>query len=535
MKVYLLYPDQDFDFEADLPSAHQAENEGLSQALSQALNQALREDLELPRVLSAMAGGDAFLEGVATTVLLHSLDAPDTIRYRQEILADCLSAPESIRAMYAIAVDALEDRRQMWGYNSEYPSVVLSGAVNQLEASFARLKQLRTIADANAPQVHSDGLKRLFTNMQQELDDEYLAQIRYHLETLQFRQGTLISAELDRDNSPINLVLRKDPHEHPSWKERLGIHPRTSHSFTVAANDDWGQQALADLVSRGINLVANAVAQSADHILSYFTVLRAELGFYVACLNLRDQLAAREVPVSFPDPRDWSALQLSLSMEALRDIALILRGEDAVVGNDVNADGRSLVIITGANSGGKTTFLRSVGLAQLMMQCGLFVTAKSYRANVCRGIFTHFGREEDATMTSGRLDGELRRMSAIADAVTAHGLVLLNESFSTTNELEGSEIGRQVVGSLLDEDIKVVFVTHQFDLAESFYKSRPQSTLFLRAERATDDRKKYQLTVAAPLPTSFGEDLYYRYGRWLHEADPSEAREPATPDRATDL
>jgi predicted ATPase len=40
-----------------------------------------------------------------------------------------------------------------------------------------------------------------------------------------------------------------------------------------------------------------------------------------------------------------------------------------VVSNDVNADGASLIMITGANQGGKSTFLRSVGLAQLMMQC----------------------------------------------------------------------------------------------------------------------------------------------------------------------
>ena len=79
--------------------------------------------------------------------------------------------------------------------------------------------------------------------------------------------------------------------------------------------------------------------------------------------------------------------------------------------------GRQLVIITGANSGGKSTFLRSVGVAQLMMQCGLFVTARSYQANVTRGIFTHFIREEDSGMTSGRLDDELRRMSAIAGQI----------------------------------------------------------------------------------------------------------------------
>ena len=86
-----------------------------------------------------------------------------------------------------------------------------------------------------------------------------------------------------------------------------------------------------------------------------------------------------------------------------------------VVGNDVNADDKDLVIITGANQGGKSTFLRSLGLAQLMMQCGMFVPAESFCANVCDGIFTHYKREEDVTMKSGKLDEELSRMSDIVD------------------------------------------------------------------------------------------------------------------------
>ena len=45
----------------------------------------------------------------------------------------------------------------------------------------------------------------------------------------------------------------------------------------------------------------------------------------------------------------------------------------------------------------------------------MFVAAESFAANVCAGIFTHFKREEDATMTSGKLDEELARMSAIAE------------------------------------------------------------------------------------------------------------------------
>jgi len=77
---------------------------------------------------------------------------------------------------------------------------------------------------------------------------------------------------------------------------------------------------------------------------------------------------------------------------------------------------------------------------------------------------------------------------------------------------EGSEIGYQVVRALLDAQVKVFFVSHRFDFAERFHREYARSTLFLRAERQPDGRRNYKLAVKEPLPTSFGEDLYYRLG-----------------------
>jgi hypothetical protein len=501
VKAYLLHRDRDFDFTADLRPGHEE----------------LIQDLELTTLLQAMAGGDKFLFEVSRKVLLTCLHDAEAIRYRQQVLADCLAQPAVIREMYAVAAGALVDKRHVWGYGGSYqnPSSNLSGAVSTLEVYVARLRQLRRIADDHSETVSSAGLRTLFATLHRELDDDYFEEIGDHLRQLRFRAGVLTSAELDRDNSGINFVLRAPGDARRGWKDRLGIGSRSSYSFTLAPRDEAGGRILDDLTSRGVNLVANAAAQSADHIGSYFTMLRAELGFYVSCLNLADRLAANGVPAAVPEPAQPSPPAFSCT--DLRDACLELQSQASVVGNDVQADGKSLIIITGANSGGKSTFLRSVGVAQLMMQCGLFVTAGSYRASMTRGIFTHFIREEDPGMTSGRLDEELRRMSAVADQIGPHCLMLFNESFAGTNEREGSEIGCQVVRALLDAQIKVFFVTHRYGFAEHFHREHAALTLFLRAERQADGRRSYKLAVKPPLPTSFGEDLYYRLGGWLDE------------------
>jgi DNA mismatch repair ATPase MutS len=212
--------------------------------------------------------------------------------------------------------------------------------------------------------------------------------------------------------------------------------------------------------------------------------------------------------VSFPEP--VAAGTPGFSCRGLYDVCLGLTLEARVVGNDVSADDRTLVMITGANQGGKSTFLRSVGLAQLMMQSGMFVGAEAFRADVADALFTHYKREEDPTMKSGKLDEELNRMSGIVGRVAPHCLVLFNESFAATNEREGAEIASAIVRALLEAGVKVVFVTHSFELADRFHRQRLDGALFLRAERRADGTRTFKLVPGAPQPTSHGEDLYRR-------------------------
>ena len=233
-------------------------------------------------------------------------------------------------------------------------------------------------------------------------------------------------------------------------------------------------------------------------------------------MNLREQMVQKGEPVCFPEPVPHGNSELQC--KGLYDICLSLKLPERAVGNEVSSECRPLVMITGANRGGKSTFLRSIGLAYLMMQCGMVVPAESFRSDVCKGIFTHFKREEDAGMKSGKLDEELSRMSIIVDAIVPGSVVFLNESFASTNEREGAEIASQIVQALLQMGIRVFYVTHLFALAEGFFRTGVRETLFLRAERLRDGRRTFRLLEGKPLPTSFGEDLYGRIFSTVSEA-----------------
>jgi len=111
-------------------------------------------------------------------------------------------------------------------------------------------------------------------------------------------------------------------------------------------------------------------------------------------------------------------------------------------------------------------------------------------------------------MQSGKFDEELSRMNQIVEHIRPNATVLFNESFAATNEREGSEIARQIVSALLKKRIRVFYVTHLYEFSKIFFDGKRQDALFLRAERQPDGSRTFQLSVAEPLETSYGEDLY---------------------------
>ncbi|POR01039.1 hypothetical protein AU468_09240 [Alkalispirochaeta sphaeroplastigenens] len=488
----------------------------------------LLRDLELEPVLREMAREDPLIARTMETQLLRRTLSLETIHYRQEVMQDALDNPEVVRTLYRIIGEVMEEEGRLYqGVFSTQPASVLQNALMPLEVFTNLLEELSRIARTEQDCFRSRGFRHLFGMLQDELPREYLEEVRSMIKTLRQDQGTLLGARLGPGNSCTGLSLLR-PRAERRWKGWLRKKIPSPYTFSLVEGDEIGYRIMEEIKNRGLNAVSHVLLQSADHIVGFLEHLREELSFYAGALNLRDTLEARGNPLCMPrcsdlprrppgptGPRDPAGPDgvpetREHRFSGLYDPALAVQLPEPLAGNDAILDGSSLVMVTGANKGGKSTFLRSIGTAQLMMQAGLFVPARSFRGSLCRGLCTHYRRGEDHTMSSGKLDEELRRMSGIADALVPGSMVLLNESFAATNEREGSEIARGVIRALADTQVTTFFVTHLYGLAKDLHDQNRPDWVFLRAHRDDQGGRTYRVTPGAPLSTSFGTDLWRR-------------------------
>ncbi|MGX1808466.1 MutS-related protein [Nocardia sp. NPDC055321] len=472
------------------------------------LGDRVRDDLGMESLHTAMAAGDPIILEAVRAIVPAALTDPDAIRYRQAVLTDCLAHPEIIRELYAIALEPNDIRRWPLDVRRQAGGKILLALPPFVEL-LACLRRLRALCDRNGSVFGSTGLTDLFRTVRDHFDDEFLDAVETQLAALYFDNGVHMTAGLGIGNKIADIVLH-DPL--PPRRSRFGLTRRADRTFRPIedpeARSNPAMNPVKQLQDRALAEVADVVGYAAEHIHAFFERLRTELAFYVGCLNLRDRLTAAGLPVCLPVAHPAGVPRLRAT--GLRNMSLSLSGNRAVIGNDLDADGRSLIVVTGANNGGKSTFLRSLGTAQLMMQSGMFVPAETFESDVRDGIFTHFVTDEDRTMTHGKLVDELSRMSAIVDLITPGSLLLCNESFASTSERDATRIATPLLDALTAAGVKLVFVTHLYEYAHQRHLSGHPGDLFLRAERRPDGTRTFQLSPAPPAPGSHAAEIFQR-------------------------
>jgi hypothetical protein len=431
-------------------------------------------DLSLDRIVESL--NDRGRDRLVTTLLTELPPDLDTVEYRQEVAHD-LRDQEVRRAvtdfrtgMAGVGASVAAAQKPSYGYHWQERRV-LAEAMARYGELVTRLSQQLEGADLGSRGLRAMRDHLLRHRSSQEFEelvsstDATLAGLDAVSASLRIEPGRITVSPAGDDGEYSQQVAElfgrfvdeSQPVEHRPFKRAHD--PGLTH---IAAQVVAEMARLFPEPFQALEEHCRRHGEFRDPVLLRFA---DESRFYLTYLDMVASLEARGLTFSRP--------RLSLTDKTVHardcfDLSLALRlaPRDVPVTNDVRLDGpERILVITGPNQGGKTTYSRMVGQLHHLAALGLPVPGRDVTCPLVDRVLTHFERVEGVDDPTGKLEDELVRLRRILQVATPRSLVVMNEIFTSTSLQDARTLGERVLRQLIERDVLTVYVTFVDELS----------------------------------------------------------------------
>lgn len=337
---------------------------------------------------------------------------------------------ESIRSFSADLIDSHLDSRGFLGFREYLIAYARSSRFNSLLTAMQRLKaQLATVEYCIL--IRGSG----FTVRKYDGEADYSAEVGMTFE--KFRQGAV-----------------KD------YRATFSERPEMNHIEAKIA------EFVANLYPEIFGPLNDFYANNQGFIDHTVALFDREIQFCLAYLEYIGPLRQLDLPFCYPTISEMSK---EIHSAGGFDIALahkLKKDNSRVVLNDFYLKGNErILVVSGPNQGGKTTFARTFGQLHYLASLGCPVPCREATLFLFDSIFTHFEKEEKIENLRGKLEDDLLRIRHILDLATPYSLIIMNEIFTSTTIQDETFLSEKIMEKIIDRDLLCVWVTFVDELA----------------------------------------------------------------------